>query len=270
MIILSKYKVSFPQLGNYYIPIKILFTEGLEVEYIVPPVITKRTLELGSRYSPDSACAPFKYILGNYIETLELGANTLVQTGGVCRLGYYGELHDQILKDLGYDVTFVNFAKTRISKPATFYEKFKQINPDVSLSKIANILPVILKMVEYIDEIEDYMRQNIGFEVESGSFNRIHDNFLGELGYVRTKKELNYTYKKYLKLFKGIKLDKPKKPLRVGLVGEYYTIMEPFSNHFMEKELAQKGIVVDRWMNITNSLLHPPEKKRAYKKLCKI
>ena len=37
--------------------------------------------------------------------------------------------------------------------------------------------------------------------------------------------------------------------------------MEPFSNHFMEKELAQRGIVVDRWMNITNSILHRPEKK---------
>ena len=46
----------------------------------------------------------------------------------------------------------------------------------------------------------------------------------------------------------------------VGIVGEYYTIMEPFSNHYIEKELAQ-GIVVDRWMNVSNSLLHRPVKK---------
>lgn len=261
MIIVAKYKVSFPQLGNYYIPIEILFTEGLEVDYIVPPLVTKRTLELGSRYSPDSVCAPFKYTLGNFIETLELGANTLVQAGGVCRLGYYGELDEQILRDLGYDVKFVNFAQTRISKPITFYDKFKEINPNVSLNRIAKILPVVLKMVEYIDEIEDYIRKNIGFEVKSGSFESVHKDFLAELRTVRTKQELNNTYRKYVRCFKSIEVDKPKKPLMVGIVGEYYTIMEPFSNHFMEKELAQKGIVVDRWMNVTNSLLHRPEKK---------
>lgn len=258
---MDSYKVSFPQLGNYYIPIEILFTEGLEVEYVVPPAITKRTLELGSRHSPDYACAPFKYTLGNFIETIEAGANTLVQTGGVCRLGYYGELDEQILSDLGYDVRFVNFAKTGSPKAVNFYNRFKEINPDVSLSKIANILPVVIQMVEYMDEVEDFIRKNIGFEIESGSFDNVHKDFLAELRTVRTKKELNNTYHKYLKRFKDIKINKPKNPLRVGIVGEYYTIMEPFSNHYMERELAQMGIVVDRWMNITNSLLHRPEKK---------
>ena len=206
MIIMSRYKVSFPHLGNYYIPLEILFTEGLEVDYIIPPSVTKRTLELGTRYSPDAVCAPFKYTLGNFIETLELGANTLVQAGGVCRLGYYGELDEQILRDLGYDVKFVNFAKTRISKPSTFYDKFKEINPNLSLNRIAKILPLVLKMVEYIDEIEDYVRKNIGFEVEKGSFDSLHEEFLESLEKVRTKPELNNTYQKYLNLFKGIKL----------------------------------------------------------------
>ena len=62
-----------------------------------------------------------------------MGANILVQTGGVCRLGYYGELDEQILKDLGYDVNFVNFSGTRISKPITLYDKFKQINPNETM-----------------------------------------------------------------------------------------------------------------------------------------
>lgn len=258
---MGRYKVSFPQLGNYYIPLEILFKEGLETEYVKPPTITKKTLELGSRHSPDYVCAPFKYILGNYIETIEAGANTLVQTGGVCRLGYYGELDEQILSDLGYDIRFVNFAKTGSLKAVNYYNRFKEINPDVSLSKIANILPVILQMVVYMDETEDFIRKNIGFETESGSFESTHKDFLAELRTVRDKKELNNTYQKYLKRFKEINVNKPKNPLKVGIVGEYYTIMEPFSNHYMEKELAQMGIVVDRWMNITNSLLHKPKKK---------
>lgn len=258
---MEKYKVSFPQLGNYYVPLETLFTEGLGVEYIVPPPITKKTLDLGSKYSPDFVCSPFKYTLGNFIETIEAGANTLVQTGGVCRLGYYGELDEQILKDLGYNVRFVNMAKAKFSKPITFYNEFKEINPNMSIKKIAKILPVVLKMVEYIDEIEDYIRKNVGFETEKGTFENVHKEFLSKLRSVRTKEELNNTFQKFKKQFKSIEVIKPKTPLRVGIVGEYYTIMEPFSNHYVEKELAQMGIVVDRWMNITNSLLHRPDKK---------
>jgi len=257
----EKYKVSFLQLGSYNVPLEVLFTAGLEVEYVVTPPITKKTLEIGSKYSPDFVCSPFKYTLGNFIETIEAGANTLVQTGGVCRLGYYGELDEQILRDLGYNVRFINMAKAQYSKPITFYNEFKEINPNMSLKKIAKILPVVLRMVEYIDEIEDYIRKNIGFEIEKGTFESVHKEFLSKLRTVRTKKELNNVYHKYLKKFKEIEVNKPKSPLRVGIVGEYYTIMEPFSNHYIEKELAQMGIVVDRWMNITNSLLHRPDKK---------
>lgn len=253
--------VSFPHIGSYCVPLKILFTEGLDVDYVVPPPITKKTLELGSRYSPDYVCAPFKYNLGNYIETIEVGASTLVQAGGPCRLGYYGELHDQILKDLGYQVRFVNLAGMQLTKPMIFYNKFKEINPEMSLKRIAGILPTVFKMVEYIDDVEDYVRKHVGFEAIPGSLEGARREFLEELSSVTCKKELRNIYSRHMKLLKDIEVKKPKRPLRVGIIGEYYTIMEPFSNHYMEKELAQMGVVVDRWMNITNSILRRRRKK---------
>lgn len=258
---MEKYKVSFPHMGNYCIPIEILFTKGLDVEYIMPPPITKKTLEIGSRHSPDYVCAPFKYNLGNFIETIEAGANTLVQAAGACRLEYYGELHEQILKDLGYEVRFVNMARAHFSKPLTIYNRFKEINPRMSLKNIARILPVVIKMVEYMDEIEDYIRKNIGFETVEGELETIYKEFLSELRTVDNKKTLNRIYNEYMKLIKKVEIKKPDRPLRVGIIGEYYTIMEPFSNHYIEKELAQKGIVVDRWLNVTNSLLRRSGKK---------
>lgn len=253
-------KVTFPHLGSYFVPLEVLFTAGLGVDYIIPPPITARTLELGGKYSPDFVCAPFKYNLGNYIESIEAGANTLIQVGGVCRLGYYGELHEQILKDLGYDVLFVNMADTRLTKPLPFYNQLKSINPQISLKRFAKVLPVVLKMVEYIDEAEDYIRKNIGFETNSGSFDCMQKAFLSDLRSIRTKKELITKGQKYLKDLREVPVVKPKRPLRVGIIGEYYTIMEPFSNHYIEKELAKMGIVVDRWMSLSNSLLLGPQK----------
>jgi len=50
-------------------------------------------------------CYPFKVTLGNYIEALENGANTLLSydTKGRCRFRQYSKLHDFTLKSLGYD-----------------------------------------------------------------------------------------------------------------------------------------------------------------------
>jgi predicted nucleotide-binding protein (sugar kinase/HSP70/actin superfamily) len=254
-------RVTFPQFANYCVPLEVLFTAGLDVSYVTPPPTTRKTLEIGSRYSPDYVCAPFKYNLGNYIEAIEAGANLLVQTGGVCRLGYYGELHEQILSDLGYEVKFVNMARAQYAKPLTFYEEFKSVNPDMSLKKIASVLPLVLKMVKCIDEAEDYIRHNVGFERENGSLESQHKEYLESLRQIRTKKSLLQTHRKYMTHLKQIPLDKPDKPLRVGIVGEYYTIMEPFSNHFMEKALADMGIAVTRWMNLSNSLFNNDQKR---------
>ena len=82
--------VSFPHLGNYYIVFNYFLTKALKCKVIIPPGTTRKTIELGSKYSPDFVCVPFKYNLGNYIEALDMGANTLIQGGGGCRYGYYG------------------------------------------------------------------------------------------------------------------------------------------------------------------------------------
>ena len=72
------------------------------------PPITKKTIELGAKYSPDSVCLPFKYNLGNFIEALEKGANILFTAGGGCRYRYYAEVTETILKDLNYEFEFFN------------------------------------------------------------------------------------------------------------------------------------------------------------------
>ena len=46
-------------------------------DYILPDKPSKRTAELGARYSPEFVCTPFKLTLGTFIETLEKGADEL-------------------------------------------------------------------------------------------------------------------------------------------------------------------------------------------------
>jgi hypothetical protein len=101
-------RVGMPHAGNLYIPFKAMF-QKLGIDYIIPPVNNQRTLSLGVKHSPEGLCIPFKLTLGNLIEAAELGADTLLMIGGfgICRLGYYAKVQQQILHDLGYDVEMV-------------------------------------------------------------------------------------------------------------------------------------------------------------------
>lgn len=108
-------KISFPIMGDYEVPIKYLLTHVFKEEIIMPPPITNKTIEIGTKYSPEFVCTPFKYTLGTMIESIEKGAEILIQMGGGCRYGYYGEVQEKILKDLGYDIKLVNLVTDRKS-----------------------------------------------------------------------------------------------------------------------------------------------------------
>ena len=84
-------KITYPQMGNYHIPVNYLLKNITNLEIIKPPIITNKTLEIGNKYSPDFICTPFKYTLGTFIEGIEKGANLALQLGGGCKYGYYFE-----------------------------------------------------------------------------------------------------------------------------------------------------------------------------------
>lgn len=263
----KKYKITFPHFGKYHIPIKkILETlAGKYGEVIVPPPITKRTLELGTKHSPDFVCIPFKYNLGNYIEALEKGANYILQTDAGCRMGYYGEVQEQILRDLGYEFDFCIIGAATGS-PKDFYDVLKQINPELTQVKSVIAFALAVRTVFVMDAIEQYISMNIGFEVEEGSFERLEKQFQREVAAARTFFSLEKVYHKYKRKFRALPVSKPRDPLKVGIVGEFYLLMEPYSNYYIEKKLAKFGIEVKRYLNLSYSLFRQPNMHKSIMK----
>ena len=116
-------------MADYYVPAKYLLSNIFNCKVITPPTITNKTIEIGNKYSPSFVCTPFKYTLGTMIESIESGANILIQFGGGCRYGYYSELQEKIMKDLGYNFELINL----ISKgKANFKEIYKSIKKNKS------------------------------------------------------------------------------------------------------------------------------------------
>ena len=54
----KKRNISFPRFAEYNCAFKYITEQALDARYVMPPVLTKRTMELGAKYSPDFVCTP--------------------------------------------------------------------------------------------------------------------------------------------------------------------------------------------------------------------
>ncbi len=258
--------IAFPLMGNYYVPSSFLFSKISDCEILKPPPITSKTIELGSKNSPDFVCTPFKYTLGTYIECLEMGANTLIQMGGGCRYGYYFELQQKILSDLGYKFEYFNLVSMGHADLKNIYKIIKKINPKLNKIKSLYYFCLTIKMVKYMDKVEDYIRQNVAYEEEKGKLNQLFDSMLDDFNMVKTFIGLNRVYHKYKKLIESVKLNKPKNNIKIGIIGELYTLMEPFANNNLEHLLENYGVEIKRFTNVTYLLFEKGKKTKKYLK----
>ena len=187
--------ISFPHLGNYYIPIKYIVEKITKCKTIIPPKNDKQTIELGSKYSLNDICMPFKYNLGNYINALNNGANILIQAGGGCRYGYYAELQEKILKELGYDFIFINLIKDNHVSIWKMYKFSKQINKKLNIFKYFYHLIKGFIMIIIMDKLDKYLRENMGYEENIGTFEKTEKSLHKEL------LEKNISYVKLIKIY---------------------------------------------------------------------
>jgi hypothetical protein len=242
----------------YYAPAFKYFVEQvLDCEYVTLPRPTKRTLELGIQNSSDYVCTPFKHMMGDWIESLELGADVLVQVGGPCRLGYYGEMQEQILRDMGYEFTMLNFSHG-IEQGYVGWAKevLKTVNPDINVPAAVGQLLAAGHMMTLLDTARDFYMANGGFEVERGAFKRAWENLLDAMSACTTPAEIDAAYNAGMAAMRAIEIRKPENPVKIGLVGEIYTVIDEHSNLGLDEKLMSMGVEVHRMMNFSNRYTH--------------
>ena len=260
-------KISFPLIGDYGVPAMYLLSHIFKDQVIAPPPITQKTIELGVKYSPDFVCTPFKYTLGTMLESAEKGANILIQLGGGCRYGYYAELQEKILHDLGYDVRVINLITKGRPELKRILSSFKNINVKFKKRKLLYYGFIIMKMLKYMDKVDDYIRENKAFETTKGSFDALKEEMLNKLKKTKGLINLYRTYRTYFKKIKQVPLHKQDNYLRIGLIGELYTLMEPFANSYLEKDLATNKMSIKRFTTATYLIMKKKGiMKRAFKK----
>lgn len=239
-------KVTFPHMGNINIPLKAFFT-ALGVEVIEPPPITQKTISLGTRYAPEFACLPLKINVGNYLEAIDLGADTIVMAGGVgpCRFGYYAQVQREILDDLGIDYKMVVLEPPRGHLRETLHQLWELTgrSSPVKIWQAGRLAWAKLKLVDAIERLTAKIRCR---EIERGAAGAVQRQTLAWVDTAQDLKEVLALEQKVQAAFAAVNVDPDVSPLQVGLVGEIYTVLEPAANLELERFLGEQGVEVVR------------------------
>ena len=239
-------RVSIPNMGNVYIPFRAAF-ERLGIDYVMPPANSQRTLSLGSRYSPEGLCIPFKMTLGNMLESVELGADTLLTPGGygICRLGYYTRVQEQIVRNLGYDIEIIQMGVSE-HKFFEILNMIKRISNNAPWYRILSAFRFGLTKLNAIDQIEQMVQKIRPVELVPGTANQLYTKAIHAIDNADDYDTLKRVRSDYLEQLKQVVIKQQTRPLIVGITGEFYVLLEPFSSFDIERELGKLGVEVRR------------------------
>ncbi len=242
-------KVAFPWFGYDTLALQG-FLEDMGAEVVLPPSTSRRTMELGVKFAPELICMPFKITLGNFIEALEEGADTLLMAAGArkCRFGYYHYLQERALRVLGKDFTFV---------PITQYSAYDfifRLMPGLFGVSSARVMRGVYLLLAKSALTRDFRRLlNRKRAVDFDQAEKLKESAIAMLRNARTLREIKNVRRELGRMFA---LNGRKPELRVGLVGEIFFTVDQFANQEIERELARLGVEVVFERCLYNHLRH--------------
>jgi len=238
-------RVAVPHLGTAYVAYRSFFND-LGVDIVVQPPCNQRTLNLGTKYSPEFVCTPFKLILGNFIEAIEQGADTLLTAESTgCRLGYYARLHRRILQDMGYSARMVVILP--LADPLRgFLREMRYITNGASLRRILMAMRFALAKLGALDELERLVERVRAREAIQGTADTLWRRAIDAIDEAGDLDTVGRVKGESLDALGEIPTIPDCRLLRVGIVGEFYVLLETFINMNIEVELGRRGVEVER------------------------
>ncbi|OFW57649.1 MAG: hypothetical protein A2W01_03870 [Candidatus Solincola sediminis] len=246
-------KISWPHMGSLEVVLASVFEE-LGLEYVPAPPNSERTLELGARYGPEFACFPLKTTLGNFIEAIEAGADTLIMVAGrgPCRFGYYAETQRRILEDAGYEFEMVPLT-FHLGKMPLLMRQLRRLKQSASWTSLARAVKIALSKAYLIDRLEQQALHQRYLDRDKGAttsaLKECYEMVFQCDGYDRLRR----VEREGFELLHSVPKTE-RQPIKIGIIGEFYLVLEPFFNLQVEEQLGYLGAYVERNIYLTDWL----------------
>lgn len=237
-------------MGDTYISVKVLL-DGLGLDYYMPPVADRATFEKGIENSPEFMCLPFKTVLGNLIDGLDHGADTILFGGGCgqCRLSYYGDLMQEILRSLGYKFNYIGLQLNHL----TYKEIMTKLGPFINDKSKATVIKAVTDAAWTVfaaDGVYKKATYTRPREVKRGATDLVMQHFEKRVRTERGFENIRDAILEARNDLEAIEIDTLVEPLKIGLVGEIFIASEPFCNLEIEKKLGNMGAEVVNTMGV--------------------
>lgn len=233
-------RLGITHLGNIDVAVRAM-ANRLDVDLVTTPPTTLRTLSLGVKYSPETVCLPFKLQLGNMIEALEQGADTLVMPGGPgpCRFGYYHKVHEPILRELGYKFDLV-------TQNIGVIGMVKYLTQGTSLREVLAAVYFGISKLKAVEKVERMVHKVRPMERDRGETSRVFRECLKAIDSAGDYRTLAKVVRTYLSQLKSLPVAESPAPLKVGITGEFFIVIDHFANMDIEVLLGNLGVEVKR------------------------
>ncbi|SPD74846.1 conserved hypothetical protein [uncultured Desulfobacterium sp.] len=243
-------KVTFPHLGSMYIFCKAM-AETAGIPYVLPRPTSNHTREIGEYSTNESVCLPLKIILGNFVDALDQGADTIVMVGSgpPCRLGLYDRIIKVVLTDMGYSFRWLTI-------PGIFNwqallqnrEEAKVLRRELTAGNYFRFPWAMVmgwKKMIWCEHLERTAAQIRAIAKNPAEVDRLLSQGLVAIDKAQGVRSLSVAGNEAIASIEGVQKTE-RTPLKVMMVGEVYTVMEPSINMDVERRLGRLGVVVHR------------------------
>ena len=258
--------IAWPRMGRIDIPLKALLV-SLGAKVVIPPPNSNEALEIGVRNSIEGICLPYKLNLANYIMALDKGANTLMmfQAPGSCRLGNYTKMAQKTLKQMGYEFDMVIFDMYK-SKMKQTLQAFWHVTRCINPWRYYKGFSLGFNKFFAIDTAERLLFYTRPREIHKGDAEKCYNKWLQIVDETNSVWKAKQLKKAIIKDFKQIPINKDKKVPIVYLIGEFFVLLDPYTNQNIEKELGDMGVEVQRQIMFGDWLEHVLKPSLFYRK----
>jgi predicted nucleotide-binding protein (sugar kinase/HSP70/actin superfamily) len=199
-------------------------------------------------------CLPFKVTLGNMIEGLERGADTVAMatSHGNCRLGFYWPVQEIILRDMGFKFRMI---PVNYDKPLEFMSEFRQFGEGVGWR---DVLPAFLfgvRKLLALEELEVLSMETRPREKSQGLTTRLFRKWHAALDGSGDSGNLKLVRESMRASFRDARAAGREPLARIRVVGEAYMMAEPNVNFHLQQKLGDMGVEVERSYWLGRSIL---------------
>jgi len=226
------------------------FARKIGIDLVTLPYPNKDTISTGILYAPEFSCFPFKVLLGSLMHALNNGAEVFIllksTTVAACQLADFGMAQKYILEKTGKKFSIITLESVN---PGDIVKKFSVYAKNVNLKNVTEGLIAAAQKLSLMEELETFYRQ-VYLSTNKKKAELFKNKWMKTIDKTDALVDLFMLSKKMYGDFRKYPSIDMKNILKIAVIGDIYTINEPFINNNIFERLCDLGVYSEKGISL--------------------